>query len=75
MKKNRETPMLRLLTAALLALGEASTMVPARLGVPFYPAGTIPSRAWPARECRLCADGIPVTPGADDGQSAPPAGR
>jgi orotate phosphoribosyltransferase len=61
--------------AALLALGEANEMVPARLGVPFYPAGTMPSRAWPAPECPLCADGIPVTPGADDGPSAPPAGR
>ena len=54
--------------AALLALGEATAMVPARLGVPFYPAGPIPSRAWPARECPLCAGGIAVTPGADDGQ-------
>ena len=61
--------------AALLALGEANAMVPARLGVPFYPAATMPSRAWPAPECPLCADGVPVTPGADDGQSAPPAGR
>jgi orotate phosphoribosyltransferase len=61
--------------AALLALGEASAMVPASLGVPFYPAGTMPSRAWPAPECPLCADGIPVTPGAVDGRSAPPAGR
>ena len=61
--------------AALLALGEANAMVPARLGVPFYPAGTMPSRAWPAPGCPLCADGVPVTPGADDGQSAPPAGR
>jgi orotate phosphoribosyltransferase len=61
--------------AALLALGEASTMVPARLGVPFYAAGTIPSRAWPAQECPLCADGIPVTPSGDDGRSAPPGGR
>ena len=61
--------------AALLALGEASAMVPATLGVPFYPAGTIPSRAWPAPQCPLCADGVPVTPGADDGRSAPPAGR
>jgi orotate phosphoribosyltransferase len=61
--------------AALLALGEANAMVPARLGVPFYPAGTTPSRAWPAAECPLCADGVPVTPGADDGRSAPPAGR
>jgi orotate phosphoribosyltransferase len=61
--------------AALLALGGASAMVPASLGVPFYPAGTMPSRAWPAPECPLCADGVPVTPGADDGRSAPPAGR
>ena len=60
---------------ALLALGEANAMVPARLGVPFYPAGTMPSRAWPAPECPLCADGVPVTPGADDDPSAPPAGR
>jgi orotate phosphoribosyltransferase len=61
--------------AALLALGEASAMVLASLGVPFYPAGTMPSRAWPAPECPLCAGGVPVTPGADDGRSAPPAGR
>ena len=71
--------------AALITLGEASTMVPARLGVPFYAAGTMPSRAWPAQECPLCADGVPVTPGAPitpgapvrpgDGRSAPPAGR
>lgn len=61
--------------AALLALGEANAMVPARLGVPFYPAGTMPSQAWPAPQCPLCAGGVPVTPGADDGQSAPPAGR
>ena len=68
--------------AAVIALGEASTMVPARLGVPFYAAGTMASRAWPAPECPLCADGVPVTPGADgvlvtpgDGRSAPPAGR
>jgi orotate phosphoribosyltransferase len=61
--------------AALLALGEASTMVPARLGVPFYAAGTMPSRAWPAQECPPCADGIPVTPSGDDDRSAPPGGR
>ena len=61
--------------AALLALGEASTMVPASLGVPFYAAGTMPSRAWPAQECPLCADGVSVTPGGDDARLAPPAGR
>ena len=55
--------------AAVIALGEASTMVPAWLGVPFYAAGTMPSRAWPAPECPLCADGVPVTPGADDSRS------
>ncbi len=47
--------------AALLSLGDASAMVPERLGVPFYPAGTIPSRTWPAGQCPLCAEGIPVT--------------
>jgi len=60
---------------AVIALGEASTRVPASLGVPFHTASTMPSRAWPAQECPLCADGIPVTPGPDDGRSAPPAGR
>ena len=45
--------------AALMSLGQASAMVPARLGVPFYPASTVPSRAWPAERCPLCADGIP----------------
>jgi orotate phosphoribosyltransferase len=74
--------------AALLALGEAGAAARARLGVPFYAAGTMPSRAWPAGECPLCAagvpvtpvtPGVPVTPGAPitpgDGRSAPPAGR
>ena len=31
------------------------------LGVPLYPASTVPSRAWPAERCPLCADGIPYT--------------
>ena len=47
--------------AALVALGEASAIVPARMRVPFYPASTVPSRAWPAERCPLCADGIPYT--------------
>jgi orotate phosphoribosyltransferase len=47
--------------AALISLGGASAMVPARMGVPFYPASTIPSRAWPAARCPLCADGTPFT--------------
>jgi orotate phosphoribosyltransferase len=32
--------------AALVSLGEASTMVQARMRVPFYPASTVPSRTW-----------------------------
>ena len=47
--------------AAILALGQANAIVPARMHVPFYAAGTIPSRAWPGAECPLCADGIPFT--------------
>ena len=47
--------------AALVSLGEASAMIPTRMDVPFYPASTVPSRAWPAAQCALCADGIPVT--------------
>jgi orotate phosphoribosyltransferase len=47
--------------AALVSLGEASAMVTARTGLPFYPASTVPSRAWPADRCPLCANGIPVT--------------
>jgi hypothetical protein len=31
------------------------------MGVPFYAAGTVPSQAWPAGRCPLCADGIPLT--------------
>jgi orotate phosphoribosyltransferase len=44
--------------AALLSLSQASR---AGLGVPFYAAGTIPSRAWPAGQCPLCASGTPFT--------------
>ena len=47
--------------AALVSLGEASTMVQARMPVPFYPASTVPSRAWPAERCPLCAEGAPCT--------------
>jgi orotate phosphoribosyltransferase len=44
--------------AALLSLSQASG---ASLHVPFYAAATVPSRAWPAGQCPLCASGIPVT--------------
>jgi orotate phosphoribosyltransferase len=47
--------------ATLVSLGEASTMVQARMGVPFYPASTVPSRTWPAEQCPLCAEGAPYT--------------
>ena len=47
--------------ATLVSLGEASTMVQARMRVPFYPASTVPSRAWPAERCPLCAEGAPYT--------------
>lgn len=47
--------------AALVSLGEASAIVQARMRVPFYPASTVPSRAWPAERCPLCAEGAPFT--------------
>jgi orotate phosphoribosyltransferase len=47
---------------SLLALGDASAAAPARLGVPFYPAATLPSRTWPAPRCELCAQAIPLSP-------------
>ena len=47
--------------ATLVSLGEASTMVQARMRMPFYPASTVPSRAWPAERCPLCAEGAPYT--------------
>jgi orotate phosphoribosyltransferase len=48
--------------ASLLALGDAGTVIPDRLGVPFYPAATLPGRTWPAAQCLLCTEGIPLTP-------------
>ena len=47
--------------AALVSLGEASATVQARMRVPFYLASTVPSRAWPAERCPLCAEGAPYT--------------
>jgi orotate phosphoribosyltransferase len=61
--------------ATLLSLGEASAMVPAHMGVPFYPASTVPSRAWPADQCPLCADRIPFTSLQAKGEPDPPAGQ
>jgi orotate phosphoribosyltransferase len=48
--------------ASLLALGDASETIPERLGVPFYPAATLPSHTWPAARCQRCAEGIPLSP-------------
>jgi orotate phosphoribosyltransferase len=47
--------------AALLALGDARTVVPAALSVPFYAAGSLSSRVWPATSCPLCAAATPFT--------------
>ncbi len=47
--------------AALVSLGEASAMVRARMRVLFYPASTVPSWAWPAERCPLCAEGARYT--------------
>jgi len=47
--------------AALLALGHASTTIPARAHAPFHTVGTLPSQAWPAWQCALCQAGSPFT--------------
>lgn len=47
---------------SLLALGDASETIPERLGVPFYPAATLPSQTWAAARCELCAERIPLSP-------------
>jgi orotate phosphoribosyltransferase len=47
---------------SLLALGDASEAIPERLGAPFYPAATLPSRTWSAARCDLCAKAIPLSP-------------
>jgi orotate phosphoribosyltransferase len=57
----RDRGALPVAVAALLSLGQASTIVPARMRVPFYAAGTMPSQTWPAGGCPLCTDGTPFT--------------
>jgi len=52
--------------ASLLALGDASTVIPDQLGVPFHPAATLPSHTWPATQC-------PYAPKAS--RSPPPPAR
>ena len=47
--------------AALLSVGPASATVAETMSVPFYATGAIPSQAWPADRCPLCATGTPLT--------------
>jgi orotate phosphoribosyltransferase len=55
---------------ALLGLGPASGTVAAVMSVPFHAVATLDSNAWPAGQCPLCADGVPLTDpsGADEGE-------
>jgi orotate phosphoribosyltransferase len=46
--------------AALLALGQAGTVITGTLGLPFHALATLPSQVWPTDACPLCADGTPV---------------
>ncbi len=46
--------------AALLALGPAEAAVQDTLKLPLHAAAELPSRAWPAAACPLCASGTPV---------------
>jgi len=46
--------------AALLALGPGATAITGRLGLPFHALTALPSHAWPAHACPLCAAGAPL---------------
>jgi len=46
--------------AALLALGPGTTAITGTLGLPFHALTALPSHAWPARSCPLCAAGTPL---------------
>jgi len=54
---------------ALLAVGPAHTTVADTMALPFYPAGTIESHAWPAGRCPLCASGTQLTGGTGPAES------
>ena len=45
--------------AALLALGPAAAIT-STLGLPFHALTALPSQAWPAHACPLCAAGTPL---------------
>ncbi len=46
--------------AALLALGQAATVITGTLGLPFHALAALPSQVWPAGACPLCAAGTPL---------------
>jgi len=46
--------------AALLALGEAGTVITGTLGLPFHAAAALPSQVWPAAACPRCEAGAPL---------------
>jgi orotate phosphoribosyltransferase len=46
--------------AALLALGQAGTVVSGTLQLPFHTVAALPSQVWPARACPLCDIGTPL---------------
>ena len=56
--------------AALISLGPAGAAVAKDISVPFYAVGALPSQAWPAGQCTLCAAGLPP---ASPGYRASPA--
>jgi len=47
--------------AALLSLGPASATVAEAISVPLYSVAAVPSQAWPAAQCLLCAGGVSLT--------------
>lgn len=57
----REAGAVPVAVGALLGLGPASRTVAQSLSAPFHAAATLPSQAWPAGQCPLCAGGIPLT--------------
>ena len=46
--------------AALLALGQAGTVITGALGLPFHAVAALPGQVWPADACPLCEDGTPA---------------
>jgi orotate phosphoribosyltransferase len=57
----REAGAIPVAVGALLGLGPASGAVAAALSVPFHAVAALDSQAWPAEQCPLCANGVPLT--------------